>query len=608
MNEAENSNNSPDLFESNESQNASAQVDENAPLSVTPLVKLSEAQTLVSGEWETVNFPDALSVDDIPQAELQQAAVRIQDLEQQHTIALIRVETLEQEQSTAIARIQTLEHHNRELLTQTARLEEALDQSRKAIRLERRRWKAQALSQIAQAEERSQAQEAILAQKNQELSEAQDYSTRLFQELEQSHQTAQKQQILIETLTGQLEARQEQIAQLERECALTQQRHDDQIQFVRQAETSCRDLQSRLHRQQRYTLQFKSALEKCLDVPTPQSQVHFSEPPTIAVAKAENAPIQLFAPKAPPVKPWSAQPDFLAIAPQPPEAEIAAELNSLPVVTSAVWGVETASPEASQPEVPSVPEVLVTDVVEAPAVAAPSFVSYTIARSSGETVRPSEASDDHWNVQLFDPQPAAVEVETQIEEANLFEAEQPEIDRDLEQKLDAALQTLESSSNPVATELSRMIQLSDRAEEPLESELESLSETPVIDEVALTPPVSVEETVQLAEAEHTEADSPITVTETVVEPLDALHRESLITPFEQVMLDHFTDASPELAAFVTLHQAEDSPKNQETEVATSTAMPFHGNGPSPIVYPLRSTKKRKSLAAVELPSFPRRGS
>ncbi|NJN87177.1 MAG: hypothetical protein HC881_13870 [Leptolyngbyaceae cyanobacterium SL_7_1] len=93
--------------------------------------------------------------------------------------------------------------------------------------------------------------------------------TKLTNELEFTRQKDKRQQILLETLKGQLETSQERVAQLERECTLTQQRYNEQLQLLNQRENDCRDLRSRLQRQQRYTLQFKAALEKCLEVPPP---------------------------------------------------------------------------------------------------------------------------------------------------------------------------------------------------------------------------------------------------------------------------------------------------------------------------------------------------
>ena len=84
--------------------------------------------------------------------------------------------------------------------------------------------------------------------------------------LEARTQESQRQQILTETLTRQLEASQARVAQLERACALLQQRNLDRATQLAQAEQLSQELRSRLHRQQRQTLQFRAALEQCLDL------------------------------------------------------------------------------------------------------------------------------------------------------------------------------------------------------------------------------------------------------------------------------------------------------------------------------------------------------
>ncbi|MGV0027244.1 hypothetical protein [Phormidesmis priestleyi] len=579
MNEAENSN-SPDWLEYSDSQDDSAQVVEGAIVSAIVVHSAAEEDTREDAEngWETINFPNALSVDQIPHTEeLEQATAQIVQLKHQYKAAIDHTQVIEQQHTVAIECIRELEQRNRELTAQISRLEDALEQSRKATRLERRRWKTQMLAQIAQTEEKLQAQAAIVSQKDQAFTDAQHSIAKLFHELEQSHQTAQKQQILIETLTGQLESSQEQVAQLERECALTQQRYDDQIQTVRQAENSCRDLRSRLHRQQRYTLQFKAALEKCLEVPSPQSQTEISE-----ISEKSDAPVQLFAPKAQPVQPWSAQPEFLAVDAQFPEGSIEPDSYSVPT-TPTVWEVEPESPileslsepslessdSADQP--PLMPDAWTSDSVELSEIALPqpptqpTPVSYTI-KPAEETETPEETH--HWNVQLFDLQPS---VQTEVESTHS--------EADLEQKLNAALETFESDAEtePVALEKSLR-------EEPA-------ADLPISDSDSTTPP-------EIAETE-------IAMLESKVDGESESASEALITPFEQVLLDRVApilEASP----FITLQPtAHTEPDSEQVEDVLKT--PFQSSGPSPVVYPLRSTKKRQSLAAVELPSFPRRG-
>lgn len=191
-----------------------------------------------------------------------------------------------------------LRQRNRDLLKRVNHLEKTLGDCQEALQLQR---------------QRSQAQETILTSTTQELNGTQEQVTRLFRELESSHQAAQRQQILIETVTEQLESSQERIAQLERECAFTQQRYNEQSHALLQSENTIRELRTRLQRQQRQTLQFKSALEKCLEMPPP-TQINPDTRPssTWAHRHLKNAhDSQSLLPKAPPIQPWSAQPAFL---------------------------------------------------------------------------------------------------------------------------------------------------------------------------------------------------------------------------------------------------------------------------------------------------------
>ena len=160
--------------------------------------------------------------------------------------------------------------------------------------------------QLALANTQTQA-EAVVAEAEQPfpLELTNDRLDQLLQELERSRQTTQRQQILVETLTEQLESSQERIAQLERDCALTQQRHNEQVQQVLQAEGACRDLRLRLHRQQQQTLQFKAALEKCLEMPTAYGQPLVPDVAIADSAETTDTLAALLQLKHQPVKPWS---------------------------------------------------------------------------------------------------------------------------------------------------------------------------------------------------------------------------------------------------------------------------------------------------------------
>ncbi|MEB3359070.1 MAG: hypothetical protein VKK04_20255, partial [Synechococcales bacterium] len=74
----------------------------------------------------------------------------------------------------------------------------------------------------------------------------------------------------------------------------------------------CRDLRIRLQRQQRYTLQFKAALEKCLEVPPPSYGATTTDgliKPPAAPPLEEALPVEALMPplfpKASTIKPWS---------------------------------------------------------------------------------------------------------------------------------------------------------------------------------------------------------------------------------------------------------------------------------------------------------------
>jgi len=190
---------------------------------------------------------------------------------------------------------EALQQQNNDLLSHVQDVERVLDECNRALE-----------SQI----KRSQTAETKLAEQSKELNTTQEQLGRLFRELEASHQVAQRQQILIETLNHQLQSSQERVAELERQCAFIQQRYNEQSQLLLQTENTRQELQDRLQRQQRYTLQFKAALDKCVDMPTIKeinaeisallnSSENQTNPQNISEA------VQLLL-KPQPIKPWSA--------------------------------------------------------------------------------------------------------------------------------------------------------------------------------------------------------------------------------------------------------------------------------------------------------------
>ncbi|NEQ24664.1 MAG: hypothetical protein F6K28_37265, partial [Microcoleus sp. SIO2G3] len=182
---------------------------------------------------------------------------------------------------------QKMRQRNRRLLDQVTQLRQSLREKQEELHTEL---------------VRSRDRETLLVQQTEEFNTLQEQLTRMFNALESSHQASQRQQILIETLSEQLQSSQERVAQLERECALTQQRYNEQSHQLLQAANTCRELRTRLHRQERQALQYKAALEKSLEMPR-NSSAQQPHPRSNAAHS--------FVHKAQPIQPWSAEPDLI---------------------------------------------------------------------------------------------------------------------------------------------------------------------------------------------------------------------------------------------------------------------------------------------------------
>jgi hypothetical protein len=630
MSEAEIPNNSSNLFESNPSQDASQPTEDG--------ICVTEFQAQPDQEWATVDFPDAISVDAIPQAS---------------PVALNP--NASEPNALDPDRVQVLEQHNHKLQERIADLELALHHSETLLRQETERLETLAGAQYAKAQQRSheqatlitkqrkdlefarqriREQEAQLLQHTQELSVAHDQLAHLLHEVDTAHQTVQKRQILVETLTSQLESSQEQVARLERECALTQQRYTEQVQLTRQAENSCRDLRSRLHRQQRYTLQFKAALERCLDVPAHPPEV---VEPAVEAAKSESAdsPATLSFDKAPPVQPWSASPGFPAFD---AGFEAAFERDQLtlrgseePTWTTeslledpllddpSVWTAESLELDAFQAIAPEEVQSKGTAIVPysreiaagSDRVIAPipkvSPLSYTINRAS------SNSSDTPRGVHLFNPpgmppalrpspEPQSSSPEVKSPGANQAPELRPTVDllpsEPLTDQFGAANFTseqfvAEGLADQLNDHLDGMeVMVSEGAELAASGDGSNearLLESAEMEPVEISPPASQEITSQ-------------TITRTIDPP--SIENNPFAVYEHQIAQEIVQEIAQGSSPFITLHSTADVkstlPKPM-VEVGSSQA-----SEPSPVVYPARSQRKLPSLAAVDLPSFPRR--
>jgi hypothetical protein len=232
---------------------------------------------------------------------------------------------------------------NDELYDRVQQLTMALNESEKAVEWQKKR---------------SSVTESMLSQQAQELAAAQEQIKSLYQQLETATTSAQRQESLAESYKAQLEIDQQRLAQLERECALIQANYNEQSHQVVQAETACRELRTRLMRQQRQTLQFKAALEKCLETPVPS---YDSVDDSDSESKASRLPKRsnsLFT-YTQPIKPWSGDPNLVTDEDDNPWVE-----SSSPVQTEEIssnppspWDISDEEESLSLAQTTDTPEI-----------------------------------------------------------------------------------------------------------------------------------------------------------------------------------------------------------------------------------------------------------
>jgi myosin heavy subunit len=163
---------------------------------------------------------------------------------------------------------------------------------------------------------RSSVTESMFNQQNQELSAGQEQIHSLYQQLEIAVQTVQQQEICIENYKANLQISQQRLAHLERECSLLQTNYSQESQQLLHSENTCRELRARLMRQQRQTMQFKSALEKCLDTPIPshenlEDHIHHPHDVIHKQTRFSRKARSLF-PNAQPIRPWTGETDSVS--------------------------------------------------------------------------------------------------------------------------------------------------------------------------------------------------------------------------------------------------------------------------------------------------------
>ena len=217
--------------------------------------------------WQTVDFPGTIAVDQIPGPV---SHLRTNAMDSSSTPSIKGTPGGTHPRETELLNlVRDLNECNDVLLTKVSQLEESLERSQAALQAEIDR-------SGGPVGDRETAQ--------------------LITELEQSNQALQTHQMLNETLKTELSASQDRVTQLEPEHTALLRQDTEQSQALLQANTSCRDLRARLQRQQRYTLQFKAALEKCLSMSAgaPKSSGTILDTPGLTMPKTEQ------------IRPWEA--------------------------------------------------------------------------------------------------------------------------------------------------------------------------------------------------------------------------------------------------------------------------------------------------------------
>jgi hypothetical protein len=603
-------------------------------------------------DWQTVDFPGALRIDELPVDALPVDALTVDALPDERSGAWPgETDWMAQWQQSMV--------ENQQLRDRLSQLEESL-----------------ALSQMAARAEILHAADTAMPQGP----------------LGVDPQLVQRQQILVETLQEQLHSSQERIAQLERDCALTQQGFNDQVQLRLQAETTCRDLRTRLHRQQQQALQFKTALEKCLEMPaTANTPMEAGQAVAAAITYADRiaevAPplaiadgtIPLFVPKTMPVQPWSQQADTnptetskgnielpklsklmgtelrvvqAASTPSAPPADAPATATlATEAPTTEALETETLATEAPTTEAPTT-EALVTEApvaelelaatsgfetlsADTASAESPESLSLEASHCSPETpspetpfepVDPSEPAVSNSASMTLDPE--AADLAALMNQIFPDPVHNAAIEQILRQDADATMAELATNGIFTISPFLASSAPTSQGSDEHTSEADILAGDPRDNQNAADPAplseqeISTEKSAPEADrspaskaAEANTADDPFW--NSLARLINPAADRTVTAKVQAIAAEGFSESLSEGFSFDLKQpfEAPPMPGSPPTESSVEPAVTpepsfvdptlYVSASPSPILYPLRPAKKLKSLAAVELPTFPR---
>ncbi|MGK7883596.1 MAG: hypothetical protein AB4057_03100, partial [Crocosphaera sp.] len=220
---------------------------------------------------------------------------------------------LREQLQTAQTKLQKEQSHLESLSQQTDQLQ--------TIQTENSHLREQLQASQTQLKQQQVDLESLSQQKNQ-LQTIQTENSHLREELKASQTKLQQQQSDLESLQKQLQSNQEAFTDLERESILLKQETLQSKHQLVLKEEEIREIQQRLQRQQRYSLQYKSALDQCLS--------RHSKKTNASQGKESTTVDEKTAPNIISIQPWSSS--LKEKTPIPPSGEVApSDRLSIPI-------------------------------------------------------------------------------------------------------------------------------------------------------------------------------------------------------------------------------------------------------------------------------------
>lgn len=459
-----------------------------------------------------------------------------------------------------------LQNANNQLYEQAEQLTNALSESE---------------ATLVQQRKRSTVAESMLKQHTQELNAAQAQIQSLFEQLENSVQNVQRQENLAESYRGQLELNQQRLAQLERECALIQGKYSEQTRLLSQSENTCRELRTRLKRQQRQTLQFKAALEKSLETSVPGYDTPEDNDSNLLDIKNNSRLNKISRTQAissiQSIQPWSAPPESYKIRNEFWEETLTTsprnDNESSILEESSNWEFTANSDIAPEDTSQNSTEDLrnndlVNDLVDSDSSADLTTVNQIVTPS--DSPMDSDLTDVN---QVGFPS----ELSTNSDLTNVNQAASGSESSDLEEQLDTVIQKFfASGTEPVSPQ-------SAEEQDTQTSEDVNPTWTTIIEPRGTNNDDVVN--VETHQNSYTEDEQTVTFTSSM----------------SYINNDETQDYWEEVSHYPAFNLSENAANFQITSDSDS-----HTSSPSPLIYPKRPPKGRKSLASVELPKFPQK--